>query len=112
MVVFKPNAVIAKVGKRKVYVLSAAERKETHTIILLSCVSATGFIVLPVMIYHHKTCPRQGAFPNTLFKSSESVWISSELFVDGFAFFMKSIPPTRPVFLVQDGHIALMFQLN
>ena len=48
-VVFKPNKVIAKLGKRNVYALSAAGRGKTHTI--LSCVSATGFIVPPMMIY-------------------------------------------------------------
>ena len=105
-VVFKPNKVIAELGKRNVYALSAAEREKTHTI--LSCVSATGFIVPPMMIYPRKTCVpdklKEGAFPNTLFKSSESGWINSELFVDWFAFFLKSSPPTRPVLLGQDGH--------
>lgn len=88
------------------YALSAAERGKTHTI--MSCVSVAGFIVPPVMIYPRKTCVpdklKEGAFPNTLFKSSETGWINSELFVDWFAFFLKSIPPTRPVLLVQDGH--------
>ena len=60
------------------------------------------------MIYPRKTCVpdklKEGAFPITLFKSSESGWINSEFFVDWFAFFLKSIPPTRPVLLVQDGH--------
>ena len=68
LVVFKPNKVIAELGKRNAYVLSAAERGKTHAI--LSCVSATGFIVPPMMI---KTCVpdklKEGAFPNTLFKS-------------------------------------------
>ena len=50
-VVFKPNKVIAELGKRNVYALSAAEGENT-----LSCVSATGFIVPPMMIYPCKTC--------------------------------------------------------
>ena len=105
-IVFKPNKVIAELGKRNVYAISAAERGKTHTI--LSCVSATGFMVSPMMIYPRKTCVpdklKEGAFPNNLFKTSESGWINSELFVEWFAFFLKSIPPTRPVLLVQDGH--------
>ena len=106
-VAFKPNKVTAKLGKRNMYAHSAAERGKTHTIV--SCVSATGFIVPPVMIYPCKTCfpdkLKEGAFLNTLFKSSESDWISSELFVDWFTFFfLKSIPPTRSVLLLQDGH--------
>jgi len=32
------------------------------------------------------------------------VWINSELFVSWFAFFLKSIPPTCNILLVQDGH--------
>ena len=61
-----------------------------------------------MMIYPRKTCVpdklKEGAFPSTLFKTSESGWINSELFVEWFAFFLKSIPPSRPVLLVQDGH--------
>jgi len=106
-VVFKPNQVIAELGKRNVYALSVAERGKTHTI--LSCVSATGFVVPPMMmIYPRKTCVpdklKEGAFSNTLFKNSESGWINSELFVSWFAFFLKSIPPTCNILLVQDGH--------
>ena len=105
-VVFKPNKVIAELGKKHVYAISAAERGKTHTI--LSCVSATGFMVPPMIIYPRKTCVpdklKEGAFPNTLFKNSESGWINSELFVEWFTFFLKSIPPVRPVLLVQDGH--------
>lgn len=96
-VVFKPKKVIAKLGKGNVYALSAAERGKTHHIVL--CINDD----LPP-----QTCItdklKEGAFPNTLFKSSESSWISSELFIDWFAFFLKSIPPTRPVLVVQDGH--------
>ena len=67
-----------------------------------------GFMVPPMIIYPRKTCVpdklKEGAFPNTLFKNSESGWINSELFVEWFTFFLKSIPPVRPVLLVQDGH--------
>jgi hypothetical protein len=85
-IVFKPNKVIAELGKRNVYAVSAAERGKTHTV--LSCVSAAGFIVPPMIIYPRKTCVpdklKDGAFPNTLFKNSESGWINSELFVEWF----------------------------
>ena len=105
-IVFKPNKVVAELGKKHVYALSAGERGKLHTI--LSCVSATGLVVPPMMIYPRKTSlPEKlkgGAFPNTLFKSSESGWINAALFVEWFAFFLKSIPPARPVLLIQDGH--------
>ena len=105
-IVFKPGKVIAEVGKKHVYAISAAERGKTHTV--LSCVSAAGYVVPPMMIYPRKTqVPdkmREGAFPSTFFKSSESGWVNSELFVEWFLFFLKSIPPARPVILIQDGH--------
>jgi len=105
-VVFKPNKVVAELGKRNVYAMSAAERGKTHTV--LSCVSASGFVLPPMMVYPRKTCVpdklKEGAIPNTLFGNSESGWINSQLFLEWFAFFIKNIPPARPVLLVQDGH--------
>ena len=50
---------------------------------------------------------KESAFPNTMFKSSESAWINSELFVDWFAFFLKSIPPTHSVLLVHSSHVLI-----
>lgn len=82
-IVFKPKKVIAELGKRNVYTISSAEKGKTHTI--LSCVSATGLIVPPMMIYPRNTCVpdklKEGAFPKTLFRSSENGWINKELFV-------------------------------
>ncbi len=105
-IVFKPKKVVAELGKRNVYSVSSAERGKTHTI--LSCVSATGFVVPPMMVYPRKTCVpdklKEGAFPNTVFRSSENGWINKDLFVEWFRFFLKSIPPSRPILLIQDGH--------
>ena len=36
--------------------------------------------------------------------NSESGWVNAELFVKWFEFFLKCIPPVRPVLLIQDGH--------
>ena len=48
-----------------------------HTI--LACVSASGFVLPPMMVYPRKTCVpdklKEGAIPNTLFGNSESGWI-------------------------------------
>ena len=104
-IVFKPNKVVAELGKRNVYAISAAERGKTHTVLL--CVLASGFVLPPMMVYHRKTCMpeklKEGVIPNTLFGNSESGWINSQLFVEWFAFF-KNIPPIRPALLIQDGH--------
>uniref|UniRef100_A0A1X7TFC6 DDE-1 domain-containing protein n=1 Tax=Amphimedon queenslandica TaxID=400682 RepID=A0A1X7TFC6_AMPQE len=60
------------------------------------------------MIYPRKRpvppLQKEGAVPNTLFVTSDSGWITSELFVEWFKFFIQNIPPTRPVLLLQDGH--------
>ena len=49
---------------------------------------------------------KEGAIPGTLFKSIESGWVNSELFIEWFKFFLKQIPPVHPVLLLQDGHAS------
>lgn len=39
-----------------------------------------------------------------LFVTSENGWVNCELFIQWFQFFLKVIPPTRPVLLIMDGH--------
>ena len=51
-VVHKPGKVIAQLGRRNVYSITSAERGKTHTI--LSCVSATGYTVPPMMTFPRK----------------------------------------------------------
>ena len=48
-IVFKLGKIVAELRQRNVYSVSAAERLKTHTI--LSCVSACGFVLPPMMIY-------------------------------------------------------------
>ena len=83
-----------------------AERGRTHTI--LSCISASGSFIPPMMVYPRKRAvPQQhkeGAYPNTLFVSSENGWMTSQLYIECFKFFQQSIPSVRPVLLIQDGH--------
>ena len=47
---------------------------------------------------------REGAVPNTLFCNSENGWINQDIYLKWFEFFIKNIPPARPVLLIQDGH--------
>ena len=98
--------VIGKLGRRKVYSLSSGERGKTHTI--LSCVSASGYSLPPMMVYPrkravHDNC-KEGCISNTLFKSSSNGWINTDLFLDWYKFFKDNIPPIRPVLLIMDGH--------
>lgn len=104
-IVHKPSRVVAEVGHSNVYSLTSAERGKTHTI--LSCVSAAGFVLPPLMIYpRKKNVPehlRQGAMPNTFFAHSQNGWITKEIYIQWLKFFVQSIPPDRPVLLLQDG---------
>ena len=71
-VVHKPGKVFAELGRCNVYALISAERVKTHTV--LSCVSASGLCVPPMMVYpRKKSVPdnmREGAVPNTIFTVS------------------------------------------
>lgn len=107
-VVHKPGKVVAELGRRNVYAMTSAERGKTHTV--LSCVSASGYALPPMMVYpRKKKVPsnlKEGALPGTLFTNSESGWINSQLYLEWFEFFLQNIPPTRPVLLLQDGHAS------
>lgn len=88
------------------YSVASGEKGKTHTI--LTCVSASGVVLPPMMVYpRKKKVPdnvREGCVPNTLFVHSDTGWINADLFLEWFKFFIKNIPPTRPVLLIQDGH--------
>ena len=47
---------------------------------------------------------KEGAYPGTRFLCSESGWITQELYILWFHFFLSCIPPTQPVLLIEDGH--------
>ena len=105
-VVHKPGKVVAEMGCHKVYAVTSAEKGKTHTI--LTCVSASGHVLPPMMIFPRKQIPpanfREGAIAQTLFSNSPSGWINDDLFLQWFKFFLTNIPPTRPVLLIMDGH--------
>ena len=104
-VVHKPGKVITQLGRKNVWSVTSAERGKTHTVI--TCVSASGFVIPPMMIYPRKRMNeklKHGAVPETLFERSDTGWINEELYVKWFKFFLTKIPPTRPVLLIEDGH--------
>jgi len=53
-IVHKPGKVLAELGRRNVYAVTSAEREKAHTI--LSCVSASRYVLPPMMIYPRKKC--------------------------------------------------------
>ena len=93
-IVHQPGKVVTEVGRRYVHAITSAEKGKTHTI--LACVSATGYVLPPMMIYPRKTTPpenvREGAVPNTLFSCSKNGWINADLFLEFFDFFLASNP--------------------
>ena len=107
-IVHKQGKVLAQLGQHHVYSITSAEKGKTHTVV--SCVSAAGQVLPPMIVYprkqrvpDHLKC---GCVPNTLFANSENGWINSELYLEWFKFFLSNIPSTRPVILIQDGHTS------
>ena len=78
-IVHKGGKVVTEVGRRNVWAITSAEKGKTHTII--SCVSASGYVLPPFLIY-----PRQrimenlkiGAIPGTVFHCSDSGWVNAD----------------------------------
>ena len=107
-IVHKPSRVFAELGRRNVYSITSAERGKTHTV--MACVSASGYVLPPMMVYPRKRAVPEnmkvGAVANTLFKSSENGWINSIIYLEWLKFFVQNIPPLRPVLLIQDGHAS------
>jgi hypothetical protein len=46
----------------------------------------------------------EGAPPGTYFTCTDNGWITQEKYLEWFKFFLKSIPPARPVLVIEDGH--------
>ena len=105
-IVHKHSKVVAHIGRRNVLSLTSADKGKTHT--TLACVSASGQVLAPFMVYPRKRpVPekmKEGAYPSAVFQVSDSGWMTKELFLQWFKFFVATIPPLRPVLLVMDGH--------
>ena len=106
-IVHKPGKVVTELGRKNVWSVTSAEKRKTHTVI--TCMSASGFPLPPMMIYPRKRMSeslKQDAVPGTLFDCSENGWINQDLYLKWFKFFLVNIPPTRPVLLIEDGHAS------
>ena len=105
-VVHKPGKVFSAVGRKHVYALTSSEKGRTHTVVV--CASASGHAIPPLMIYPRKRAVpesmQSGAVPGTVFMTSDNGWITQDIYLEWFKFFIKSIPPARPVLLIEDGH--------
>lgn len=82
------------VTRKNVWSITSGEKGKTHKI--LACVFVSGFVLPRFLIY-----PRQRVTENL--KSIEDTtlaWLN---------FFAQSIPPSRPVLLVLDGHSSRVY---
>ena len=104
--VHKPGNFIAELGHHNVHSVTSAERGKSHTV--LSCVSASGYTLPPMIVYpRKKSVPekcKEEAMPNTLFAKSDNGWINGDILMLWFKFFLRNIPPARPVLLIMHGH--------
>ena len=92
-------------GRKNVWSITSGEKGKTHTI--LACVSASGFVLPPFLIYPRQRVTenlKEGAIAGTVFHRSDSGWVNAELFLAWLKLFAESIPPSRPVLLILDGH--------
>ena len=106
-VVHKSGRILTELGRKKVWALTSGEKGKTHTVV--SCVSASGNVIPPMMIYPRKHMTdklKSGAVPGTLFACSDNGWINQQLYLQWFEFFVASIPPACPVLLIEDGHAS------
>ena len=104
-IVHNPGRVLTEMGRKKVWSVTSGELGKTHTVI--TCVSASGYAIPPMMIYPRTRMSeglKTGAVPGTLFSCSKSGWVNQDLYLEWLRFFISSIPAARPVLLIEDGH--------
>ncbi|KAJ8887743.1 hypothetical protein PR048_013961 [Dryococelus australis] len=95
---------LSYIGKRFVYERVYADRAETHT--LVGCICADGTWIPPfvnsnVVRWNDLS---EGSLANSRTRLPPIGWITSELFLEWFQFFIHSIPRNRPVVLFMDSH--------
>ena len=104
-IVHKGGKVVTEIGRRNVWAITSGEKGKTHTII--TCVSASGYVLPPFLIYPRQRITenlKEGTIAGTVFHCSDSGWVNAGLFLVWLQFFAQSIPLSRPVLLILDGH--------
>ncbi|XP_030839669.1 uncharacterized protein LOC762421 [Strongylocentrotus purpuratus] len=103
--VHKPPRIMATKGKKQVHSKTSGERGFNTTV--MACPNAVGNYIPPFVIFKGSrlspalTC---NAPPGTLFATSDTSYMNMDLFYNWIQFFVKHIPPARPVLLIVDGH--------
>ena len=92
-IVHKPGKVVTELGRRNVWGITSAEKGKTHTVV--TCVSASGLSIPPMLIYPRKRMTeklKEGALPGTLFDCSDNGWINQELYLRWLKFLLQTFP--------------------
>lgn len=103
--VTKSSKVVCQVGKKYVYRRTWGERGETHTV--LACACADGTWIPPFIIFkgtRWSDLLARNKLPNSIVTLSPKGWITKELFLVWFKFFVESVPAERPLILLMDSH--------
>lgn len=103
----KPPKVISTKGKRCVNKISSAERGQNVTVVC--AMSASGQYIPPAFIYKRKRMKAElidNAPPSSIGMTSDSSFITSELFLHWLHHFKSHATPTKtdPVLLILDNH--------
>jgi hypothetical protein len=102
-----PKAVALK-GKRQVGVMTSAERGSLLSVI--SCMSAAGTYVPPIIIFPRKDVSNlqaKGAPLGTVFMCQPSGWINSSVFCEWFDHFTYSVKRTQEGVIIVDSRWTL-----
>ena len=97
----KPGKVVTEVGQRNIWAVTSGEKGKTHDSIMRISI---GIFSASLHDFSPMDNLKAGAVAGTTFHCSDTGWVHSELFLKWLQFFIQSIPPTRPVFLILDGH--------
>lgn len=104
--VVKSNKVVCKIGKKYVYKRTYGEKAQTQT--LVGCACADGTFLPPFIIFkgvRWTDSLKMGCLPSSEIRISPKGWITSDLFLEWFTFFINSIRHDhRPVVLLMDSH--------
>lgn len=98
--------VVTQVGKKYIYRRSYSERGETTT--LVGCICANGTWIPPFIIFkgvRWNDNYKNDCLPNSRVHLSEKGWITKELFIDWFKYFVECTDHApKPILLLMDSH--------
>ena len=102
----KPLKMVSRTGSKHPCCIDSGSKSQ---ITVVGCVSAAGYCIPPMIIYSRKSAlisPEmvQGEIPGTAYGFSSKGWMDQDLFGHWFNHFLKYAPPTRPLFVLLDGH--------